>query len=89
MTPPLPSTKLALLKSVPLAFLVKFAITFEEVITNQHFKQKHAVADMPSIFVLENHENQWIIPNILTASQTFWILHLYKTKQSFLIFPEA
>ena len=58
VTPPLPSTKLALLKSVPLAFLVKFAVTFEEVITNQHFKQKHAVADMPSIFVLENHENQ-------------------------------
>ncbi|KAK7507774.1 hypothetical protein BaRGS_00000739 [Batillaria attramentaria] len=28
--PPLPSTKLALLKSVPLAFLVKFAVTFEE-----------------------------------------------------------
>ncbi|KAK7112510.1 probable flavin-containing monoamine oxidase A isoform X2 [Littorina saxatilis] len=30
VSPPLPSTKLALLKSVPLAFLVKFAITFEE-----------------------------------------------------------
>lgn len=28
--PPLPSTKLSLLKSVPLAFLVKFAVTFEE-----------------------------------------------------------
>ena len=40
VTPPLPSTKLALLKSVPLAFLVKFAVTFEEVITNQHFKRE-------------------------------------------------
>ncbi|XP_076441574.1 putative flavin-containing monoamine oxidase A [Babylonia areolata] len=30
VSPPLPSTKLALLKSVPLAFLVKFAVTFEE-----------------------------------------------------------
>lgn len=30
VTPPLPSTKVSLLKSVPLAFLVKFAITFEE-----------------------------------------------------------
>lgn len=29
--PSLPSTKLALLKSVPLAFLVKFAVTFDEV----------------------------------------------------------
>ncbi|KAL8619203.1 hypothetical protein ACOMHN_049985 [Nucella lapillus] len=30
VNPPLPSTKLSLLKSVPLAFLVKYAITFEE-----------------------------------------------------------
>ncbi|XP_041364497.1 probable flavin-containing monoamine oxidase A [Gigantopelta aegis] len=29
-TPPLPSTKLNLLRSVPIAFLVKFAITFDE-----------------------------------------------------------
>ena len=62
MTPPLPSTKLALLKSVPLAFLVKFAVTFEEVITNNSSDEKlyiwHGNSSATSSAPLQHYETQ-------------------------------